>query len=443
VIDRQKLKQFYHQEQARFAAAQTPSVTASPPTGWFAGVPLHWMLDWPARPHMVKATGATLTDSQGRHYNDFCLGDSAAMFGHSPPEVVAAVTQQLPLGITSLLPDARAQRVAELLVAHFKLPLWQMTLSASDANRFALRLARAITGRDLVLVFEGCYHGAIEDVMVTSVKGQVTARAGLLGQVADLKRRARVVPFNDLAAVERALSDRKVACLMAEPVMTNCGMIEPLSGFWDAVQEMCLATVTPLLLDETHTLSSGWGGYCAGFAWQPDFKVIGKPLAGGLPAAVWGMSAAIGTAFSELLANKPAGHSGIGTTLSGNALSLAAMEAMLSEVMTEAAYRHMLELAEYAAQQLRLGIAAVGLPWSVCQTGARLEIHLSATPPRHADDVYLAHDAQIERALHLGLMNRGQLLTPFHNMLLMSKATTRQQVNELVAAFNEVVACLL
>lgn len=440
-IDADILMRFIRRETQHFN--ETHPLAPTPAQGWFQGVPLHWMLDWPARLAIQHAEGAVLTDVTGARYNDFCLGDSAAMFGHSPPEVVAALQAQLPNGMTHLLTEQRAERVGQLLVERFALPFWQCCVSASDANRFALRVARAVTARDLVLVFEGCYHGAIEDVLVTKESGKVAERPGLLGQVRDLQRRARVVPFNDVRAVRRALRDQKVACVMAEPVMTNCGMIEPKPGYWDQVHELCLATQTPLLLDETHTLSQGLGGYAAQFGWQPDFKVIGKPIAGGIPAAVWGFNHAIGSAFAELLKYKPAGHSGIGTTLSGNILTLVAMEAVLTHLMTEECYEHMLGLAQFAAQRLDRLITSYGLPWSVSQTGARLEINFSPHPPQTADEVARHRYPEVERALHVGLLNRGQVLTPFHNMMLMSKATHKQQVIELSDAFDDVIRQLV
>jgi len=438
---RARLLQFIALETAKFRGQDT-APPAERGQGWYAGVPLHWMLDWPVAPTIQSAQGSEVTDTQGRVFNDFCLGDSAALFGHSPPEVVAAVQQQLQHGFNTLLVDERARRVGGLLAERFRLPFWQMTLSASDANRFAVRLARAITGRDLVLVFEGCYHGAVEDAMVTAQNGRVVARPGLLGQVGDLRNRARVIPFNDLKVLRRALRDKKVACVLAEPVMTNCGMIEPLPGFWDAVREETLNTVTPLILDETHTVSSGPGGYSARFTWDPDFKVIGKPLAGGLPAAVWGFSAPIAECFREALATKPSGHSGIGTTLSANALGMAAMEAVLTHYMIPDVFNPMIQKAEMLADKIRAVFAARALDWQVIQTGARLEMVMSPRRPLNADDVIATRQELLEQAIHIGLANRGSLLTPFHNMMLISPATRLDQIDQLVAGLDEVLGLL-
>jgi glutamate-1-semialdehyde 2,1-aminomutase len=440
-FQRGRIERFVERESSVFNAAEQLN-SVGPVSGWYQNVPMHWMLDWPVRPIIQKAQGAIVTTVQGRSLNDFCLGDSAALFGHSPARVVKAIEDQLNEGMSTMLVDQRAAQVGALLVERFKLPHWQMALSASDANRFAIRAARAITGRDLVLVFDGCYHGAVEDVMVTLDNSRVKARPGLIGQVGDLRSRARVVEFNNLRAVRQALRDRRVACVLAEPVMTNCGMVEPEPGFWDQVRELTFDTVTPLILDETHTLSNGPGGYGARFDWQPDFKVFGKPIAGGLPAAVWGFTDAISQCLTEVLRDKPEGHSGIGTTLSANALSLAAMEAVLQHYLNPSVFEPMIQKAEYLSQQLRAVFVRHQLRWQVIQSGARVEIVMSPKVPKTARDVMVATDSLLEKAIHVGLLNRGSLLTPFHNMMLISPATQIDQINQLVNGLDEVLTQL-
>jgi glutamate-1-semialdehyde 2,1-aminomutase len=271
----------------------------------------------------------------------------------------------------------------------------------------------------------------------------VHPRPGVLGADANVDQRTRVVPFNDLNALEAALSDHQVACVLAEPVMTNCGMIEPLPGFWDTARALTHHTQTLLLLDETHTLASGLGGYAARFSWQADMIVMGKSIAGGIPAAVWGFSEAIAVQFEQLLKTKPAGHSGIGTTLSGNAVGIAAMQAVLETCMTDAAYTHMLTLAKMLEHELMQLIHRKSLHMSVSRCGARLELIFTQQAPRNALEMNAVQDEMLERALHIGLMNRGQILTPFHNMMLICPYTQEAQVRALVSAFDEVFTELL
>jgi len=408
------------------------------------GVPLHWMNDWatPFPLQVAEAHGAELVDADGHRLADFCLGDTGAMFGHSPPTVAAAVQAQAARGLTAMLPGEDAAVVGELLAERFGLPLWQFALTATDANRFVLRWLRAATGRRTLLVFNGCYHGTVDDVFVDLVGGRPVQRDSLLGQVQDLTATTRVVEFNDLAALEAALAPGDVACVLAEPVMTNIGMVLPDPGFWEAAQALIRRHGARLVLDETHTVSSGPGGYTRAHGLRPDAVVLGKPLGGGVPCAAYGFSVDLAEAAVRAKRAAPPGHSGIGTTLSGNLLAMAAMRATLSTLMTEAVFAPMQQRCEQLAGGLRKVIASHGLPWCVSQVGARCEFQFCAAPPRNGSQAEAAMDPALEQALHLFLLNRGVLITPFHNMMLVCPDTTDADIARLLDAFDEALHAL-
>jgi glutamate-1-semialdehyde 2,1-aminomutase len=412
--------------------------------GYYDGVPMHWMRDWPMPfPFVVEdARDSVLRDIDGNEYADFCLGDTGSMFGHSPPAVAAAIARQATRGLTYMLPTEDAIAVGSLLAERFGLPHWQVATTATDANRFALRVARAATGRPMILVFNGCYHGTVDETFVRLVGGRAANRPGLLGQVADLTQLARVVEFNDLPALAEALSHHDVACVIAEPVMTNSCMVLPEPGFHDGLRRLTRESGTLLLIDETHTVSTGPGGYTRAHGLEPDLFVAGKPIAGGVPASVWGFTDAVARRLDEARAATPPGHSGMGTTLSANALALAAMRATLESVMTPAAYAHMERLAGHLAAGLQESISRQRLPWHVVRVGARVEFICAPGPLRNGTEAEAAHAPALERAMHLALLNRGCLIAPFHNMMLVSPVTHETQVERLVAAFDAAGALL-
>ena len=403
------------------------------------GVPMHWMSDWatPFALHVHEARGAQLTDVDGHRLADFCLGDTGAMFGHSPPAVARALAQQAARGFTTMLASTDATWIGEELARRFGLPLWQFAMTASDANRFLLRWVRAATGRKTLVVFNGCYHGTVDDVFVDLVNGQPRQRDSLLGQVHDLTTFTRVVEFNDLPALEKALAEGDVACVLAEPVMTNIGMVLPDPGFWDEAQRLIREHGALLVLDETHTISSGPGGYARAHGLVPDALIVGKPIAGGVPCAVYGFSTELAERAMQAKRDAPPGHSGIGTTLTANMLALAAMRANLAEVMTDEAYAHMLPLAQQLADGLREAIAQHRLPWCVTQVGARCEFQFGALAPRNGSEAEAMFDAELEQTVHLYLLNRGVLITPFHNMMLVCPQTNSTDVARLLRAFDD------
>ena len=446
-IDPERVHQLTSRERARFAAARPRSAALSVRNAdhLLFGVPLHWMNDWgtPFALHVAEARGACLTDVDGHALADFCLGDTGAMFGHSPAPVVAALQAQAARGLTAMLASEDAAAVGELLAARFGLPRWQFAMTATDANRFLLRWLRAATGRDVLLVFNGCYHGTVDDVFVDLVDGRAVQRPSLLGQVHDLTRTTRVVEFNDLAALEAALAPGDVACVLAEPVMTNIGMVLPDPGFWPAAAALIRRHGSLLVLDETHTISSGPGGYARAHGLAPDALVLGKPLGGGMPCAAYGFTAELAARCEAAKRAAPPGHSGIGTTLTANLLAMAAMRATLSSLMTDAVYQPMLALAGTLAEGLRSVIARHRLPWCVSQVGARAEFQFCPQPPRNGSEAAAAMDDALEHLLHLSLLNRGVLITPFHNMMLVCPETQPADVARLVAAFDAVLAELV
>jgi glutamate-1-semialdehyde 2,1-aminomutase len=446
-LDRARLAAFRNAEAARYAAARPRSAAAAAAAAahWLDAVPMHWMRDWPLPfpPVADRARGARLTCIDGITLDDFCLGDTGSMFGHSPPPVARALRAQAGRGLTFMLPTEAAAAAGRLLAEVWGDFRWQVAMTATDANRFALRVARAVTGRPKVLVFEGAYHGTVDDTMVArDAAGRTVARPGLVGQVQDLSLGAVCVPFNDLDAVGEALATGEVAAVITEPVMTNSCMVLPERGFLAALRDLCTARGALLIIDETHTQSTGRGGYTAAHGLDPDILVVGKCVAGGVPVAVWGLRPQVADRLAAYHATRPPGHSGMGTTLSANPVQFAALAATLAEVATPAAHARM----EAGAARLEAGLAAAiataDLPWHVVRVGARVEFICAPGPLRDGTEAAAAHAPEVEGALHLGLVNRGALIAPFHNMMLVSPATSAAQVARLVAAFGQVLGAL-
>ena len=442
-----RLKALHKREAARYANGRPKSAaeaTLAAGGAYLDGVPMHWMKDWPMPfPMLVdRAQGAKLICIDGFRLDDFCLGDTGSMFGHAPKPVVRAIGRQAGRGLTCMLPARDAPEVGQLLCQRFGDYRWQIATTATDANRFAIRVARAVTGRPKILVFNGCYHGTVDEAMVTLDGGRTVNRPGLLGQFADLSLSAVCVEFNDPAAVAAALAVGDVAAILTEPVMTNCCMVLPDPGFHDALRDLATKAGALLILDETHTISSGPGGYARANGLQPDLFVVGKCVAGGMPTAVWGMTDAVAARYLQTNAHRPPGHSGMGTTLSANPMQFACLKATLAEVMTDKAYAHMEKLAARLAGALAAIITAKGAPWHVVRVGARVEFICAPGPLRNGAAAALAHQPAVEAALHLALLNRGSLIAPFHNMMLISPATKTRQVDRLIAAFDEVLGDL-
>ncbi|EGF89339.1 glutamate-1-semialdehyde 2,1-aminomutase 2 [Asticcacaulis biprosthecium C19] len=429
------LQDFISQQREVFASAHSLSKALSEQaSAWRGGVPMHWMRDWASPfPIFVKsASGATLTDVDGVTYDDFCLGDTPSMFGHARAELTDAIADQAGRGVGYMLPMPLTNVVGDLLRERFAMDQWQVATTASDANRAVIRWARAITGRDRILVFDGCYHGMVEDCFVALYDGVPSNKAGLIGQVHDQTRTTTVVPFNDLPALEAALATGDIAAVLAEPVMTNCGMIRPDAGYLEALRDLCTRRGALLVMDETHTLSSAPGGYCIANGLKPDMFVVGKAIAGGIPAAVWGVTSEVAARMDEAQARIGPGQSGIGTTLSGNALVMRAIHTVLTQIATQPAYDRMLSGAEYLVAGLDRVTA--DLPWCTVHVGARVELVFAPERPRNAQDMRRFLDHDLLDAFHLFLINRGVLIAPFHNMMLISPQTQTQAIDRLVDA---------
>lgn len=413
-------------------------------TGWFQSVPFHWMKDWPSPVPIVAASAkdATLTSIDGQIYDDFCLGDTASLFGHSPPALAAALAKQASEGLSYMLPTERGAALSTRLAAMFGLPQWQVTTTASEANRAVIRWCRGISGRAKILTFNGAYHGAVDDAFIDLKDGALAMRVSLIGQVHDLRDTTTVVEFNDEQALTAVLRGGDIACVLAEPVMTNVGMVRDAPGFLQTLRKLCDETGTLLVFDETHSISSGYGGHGAVHGPTPDMMVVGKSIGGGVPCAVYGFSETVAARMAALNMSRPSGHSGIGTTLSANALAITAMDTMLVEVITPAAYDHMLRGAARLVAGLEAEIAGAGLDWHVAQVGARVEFLTCPTPPRNGNEAKAAMHPELEAAIHLFLANRGILLAPFHNMMLVSSVTSEDQIDRLVGAFADCVRAL-
>ena len=411
-----------------------------------AGVPMPWMSEW-AGPYPVfvaEAHGARFNDVDGLEYVDLCLGDTGAMTGHGPKVAVDAIAEQASRGITHMLPTEDAAWVADEMGRRFGLPFWQFCLTATDANRFTIRLARAITGRPKILVYNFCYHGSVDETIVTIQEGVAGPREGNIGPPVDPTETTRVVEFNDVGALEEALAHDDVACVLAEPALTNIGIVLPEPGYHDALRRVTREHGTFLVIDETHTICAGPGGATRAWGLDPDFLTIGKPLASGVPAACYGMSADVAERAQTYLASLPTTDvGGIGGTLSGNALSLAAMRATLEHVLTDEAFERMITLGGRWADGVKAAIDGHGLPWEVQRIGCRAEYWFTPTPPRNGGEAAASEDHDLMRFTHLYALNRGVLLTPFHNMALMSPATTEADVDAHTDVFGEMAAELV
>jgi glutamate-1-semialdehyde aminotransferase len=446
-MDRAHVERLTTAEQERFVAENPRSAVlferakAVMP----GGVPMSWMSKWPgAFPVFVaEAAGAHFRDVDGHEYVDLCLGDTGAMTGHSPGPTVATVRDQVGHGITAMLPTEDAVLVGEELTRRFGLPQWQFTLSATDANRHAIRYARHVTGRRKVVVHDYCYHGSVDETFAAlDADGRTVARRGNVGPPVDPAETTIVVEFNDVAGLEAALATGEVAAVLCEPALTNVGIVLPDEGYHAALRELTRRYDVLLVIDETHTLSAGPGGYTRAHGLDPDLMTMGKAIAGGIPAGAFGMTAAVADRIARSIALEDIDVGGIGGTLAGNALSLAAMRVTLTEVLTDEAYARMLPLGDRWSDGVDAGIARHGLPWHCNRLGARGEYTFTATAPRTGAEAHASGDFALEQFLHLYALNRGILLTPFHNMALMSPATTAADVDRHTEVFDQALAAL-
>ena len=409
------------------------------------GVPMLWMAKWPGPwpVYVAEASGAHFTDLDGIDHVDLCLGDTGAMCGHAPAASVAALQAQLAHGSTFMLPTTAAAKAGALLAERFGLPTWQFTLSATDANRALIRYARHVTGRPKILVHDFSYHGTVDETFATlDEHGAVVARRGNIGAPVALAETTAVVPFNDVPALEAALATGEIAAVLIEPALTNIGIVLPDAGYLAAVRDACTRHGAILIHDETHTLCAGPGGYTAEHGLAPDAIVLGKTIGGGIPAAALGMSRDFADRIATSIELEDIDVGGVGGTLAGNALSLAGIVATLGEVLTPEAYGSMVDRATEWTVGVQAAIDEFDVPWQVTQLGARAEYSFRATPPRDGREAADADDFELQQYLHLHALNRGILITPFHNMALMSPATTAADVERHTVAFREAVVSL-
>lgn len=447
-IDRSRLTSLLERELATFVEAHPRSkeLHARSKASLFGGVPMPWMMLWAGGfpIYGAEADGARITDVDGHTYVDLCLGDTGAMPGHSPAPVREAIVKQLDSGITTMLPSENAAWVGEELGRRFGLERWMFTLTATDANRTALRLARELTGRPLVLVYSYCYHGSVdESFAVAGPDGTTVSRAGNVGPQVDPAQTTRAIEFNDLGALERALAPGDIACVLAEPAMTNMGIVLPDPGYHDELRRLTRESGTLLVIDETHTFSAGPGGCTDAWGLEPDMLTIGKAIGSGVPAGALGLQTELA---ERALASTHADYEdtgGVGGTLAGNVLSMAAVRATLSSVLTEAAFAGMIELAGRFSDGVQSTIERHSLPWSVVQLGARAEYRFEPEPAPNGTVAHDASDPELERYMHLHALNRGVLLTPFHNMALCSPATNAADIDRHTEVFEEAISALL
>jgi glutamate-1-semialdehyde 2,1-aminomutase len=446
MITRTRIESLRAAEEDRFAATHPRSAQLAEQARGplLAGVPMPWMTRWPGRfpVFFESASGARLVDVDGVEYVDLCLGDTGAMTGHALPQVTAAIAERAGRGITTMLPSPDAIWVGQELARRFGLPSWQLAMSATDANRFVLRFARHLTGRPRIAVMDWCYHGTVDETLAVLEGDRVVARPGALGPQVDVAETTAVVPFNDLDALDRRLAVGDVACLLMEPALTNIGIVLPDPGYLEGVREVTRRHGVLLVNDETHTLCAGPGGATAAWGLDPDIVVVGKPIGGGIPCAAYGLSAEVAERLSGPMLGHEIDVAGVGGTLTGNALALAAIRATLSTCLRDEDFALAVPLAERFTAGVSDVIASHDLPWHVQRLGCRAE-YWFCPPPRDGAGAAAAVDEELEGFLHLWCLNRGVLLTPFHNMALFSPHHTEADVDRHTEVFGEAVASLI
>ncbi len=448
-IDRSRLNQLIQDERNDFWASTSKSLDAytNSKKVLIGGVPMSWMNKWVGGYPLFfqTALGSQVTDLDGNVYDDFCLGDTAAMAGHSNPVTVAAINERVGVqgGISTMLPTLDAVVVGENLAQRFGVEKWQFTLSATDANRSALRLARQVTGRSKILVFSYCYHGTVDETFITLVNGRPVSRSGNVGPSVDPTQTSVVCEFNDIQAVRDLLAKGDIAAILTEPALTNIGIVLPEQGFLKELEILARQTGTLLIIDETHTFSAGYFGASGLFDIKPDIVTIGKALAGGVPFGAYGVSDELASRISDQKDADYVDTGGVGGTLAGNALSLASARATLIGVFTQENFARMIQLSTKFTETVACVITEFDLEWNIVQLGARAEYRFCSLPPRNGGESAQAQDEDLDVYMHLFALNRRVMLTPFHNMTLISPMTTNEQVDRHCDVFRDAVINLI
>jgi len=448
-VNREKLQEQYEKEVQLFERNHPKSgeLYQQAKDSLLQGVPTNWMTKWAGSyPVFVDhAKGAHFVDVDGNRYLDLCLGDTGSMIGHAPDPAVEAITRYVQKGTTFMLPTEDAIWNSEELGRRFGMKYWQYATSATDANRFCLRLAREVTGRPKVLVYNWCYHGTVDETVAVLDEntGQTVAKPGSLGPQCNPEITTKVIEWNDLSALEEALRDEDVAAVLAEPVMTNCGIVHPDPGYHDRLRELTQKYGTLLIIDETHTICTGVGGYTKEYGLKPDMVVVGKTIAAGIPAAAYGFTRELGEKVASAIPPELCDIGGIGGTLAANALSMHAIRAVLSQVLTEEFYEKTIPLATRFNQGVQQVIDTYQLPWNTTQLGCRTEYWFRKEPARNGGEAEAAVDFALDQYMHLASLNRGILMTPFHNMALISAATTEEDIDMHTKVFEEIVAAII
>jgi glutamate-1-semialdehyde 2,1-aminomutase len=401
-LDRVRIGDLHASELARFRQGRPRSLAmldracAHMPNG----LPMSWMAsDNDQAIYIDRGHGAGFTDIDGFGYVDFNASDMAMFCGHANPAIVAAVQAQVARSTQFLLPTEASVEVAEELARRYPVPQWQFTLSATQANIEVIRLARAVTGREVIVLFQGHYHGAFEEGLVDLEDGQASAlQRGLSKGVTG---RVRIAQFNDPQTLRAALEPGDVALVLTEPAMTNTiHLLMPVPGWHQALRDLTREHGTLLCIDETHTHVVGPGGATAMWRLSPDAVTIGKAVAGGLPMGAYGVSAELG---EELEAGRKVATGG---TLFGNPLSAAAAKAALTEVLVPAAYAHAAALGTKLADGIENAIASSGLPWTVIRLGPRSG-QWYGPEPRTGAEAHALNDDMLTRLIRIWLANRG------------------------------------
>jgi len=435
-IDRAKLAKLLERERAEYITRNPKSQKLfQEAKNLFGGVPMTWMNKWSGGfpLYLETAHGNTVTTVDGHSYIDFALGDTGAMAGHSPDASTKAITARIvdSGGITTMLPTSDAQWVGQELTRRFGMPLWSFTLTATDANRWAIRLARLATGKSKILVFAYCYHGSVDEAFaIPDGSGKAVARPGNVAPPVALDQTTRVVEFNDLAAVERELKNGDVAAILTEPALTNIGIVLPQPGFLSGLRDLATKYGALLMIDETHTFSAGPGGMTKRDGLQPDIFIIGKSIGAGIPSGAYGITTEVAAAIKAHPEADIIDVGGVGGTLAGNSLSMAAMRATLGEVLTDTAFEHMEKLCDRFANQVEEILEKYEVPWSISQVGARAEYRFTKPAPINGSASAKASDDELDEFMHLFMCNRGILMTPFHNMALMCPTTKVEEVDK-------------